>query len=55
MKWWEIVDEHVVIRETCGYDAIAKIDVVDLPEVMKFLKICHNYEKMQRIGEKNSE
>ena len=49
MKWWEIVNEHTVIRETCGYDVIADVNVVDLPEVLSFLKICHNYTKLKRI------
>ena len=49
MNWWEIIDEHTVIRETCGYDMIKDVDVVDMPEVLHFLKICHNYTKMQTI------
>ena len=48
-NWWEIIDEHTVIRETCGYDLISQVDIVDLPEVLHFLKICHNYKKMKNI------
>ncbi len=48
MKWWEVIEEHDIIRETVGYDMISEIDVVDLPEVLHFLKICHNYTKMKR-------
>ena len=49
MKWWQTIDEHQIIRETCGYDFIAEVDIVDLPEVINFLRICHNYTKMQNI------
>ena len=47
MKWYEIVDEHIVIRETCGYDIISEIPISDLPNVLHFLKICHNYIKIK--------
>jgi hypothetical protein len=55
MKWWDIIDEHTVIRETVGYDVLKDIDLADMPEVIKFLKICHNCIKMQNIGEQKSE
>lgn len=47
------VIEHMVIRETIGYKEIEKIDIVDLPEVMSFLKIVWNYEKMVRLEKNN--
>lgn len=46
----QIIDEHTVIRETVGYKLIEKIDVVDLPEVLKFLNIVWNYMKMVEIS-----
>jgi hypothetical protein len=45
----QTIDEHILIRETCGYETISKVDVFDIPQVLKFLKICHNYTKMQNI------
>ena len=49
MSWWKTMDEHTVIRETVGYDGIKDVEVYDLPEVLHFLKICHNYTKMKNI------
>lgn len=49
MKWWERYLEHETIRETVGYDAIAKVELEDLQPVMEFLKIVHNYIKMTEI------
>ena len=47
MKDIDIVDEHTLIRDTVGYEMISKIDdVFDIPEVLKFLKIVDNYNKM---------
>jgi len=55
MSWWETMDEHMVIRETVGYDVIKDVELHDLPNVLQFLKICWNYTKMKNIGEKKSE
>lgn len=55
MNWWDIIDEHMVIRETCGYDVLKDVEVIDMPNVIKFLKICYNYTNMKNIGEKKSE
>jgi hypothetical protein len=49
MKKIQTIQEHIVIRETCGYDVISQIDVFDLPQVLHFLNICHNYMKLKRI------
>lgn len=49
MKWFDIIDEHTVIRETVGYDMIREVDIIDLPQVLEFLKIVHNYIKMKDI------
>jgi len=51
MNALDIIDEHIIIRETIGYDGIKDIDVVDLPEVLKFLKIVYNYNKMVKLND----
>ena len=51
MNQLQTIDEHIIIRETVGYDVIKDIEVYDLPHVLQFLKICHNYLKMQSIKE----
>jgi hypothetical protein len=43
------IEEHIVIRETIGYERLNDFDVMDIPEVLKFLKIMHNYIKMKQI------
>ena len=45
----EIMDQHIVIRETVGYEGIKNIEVYDLPQVIDFLQIVYNYNKMQNI------
>lgn len=45
----EIMDQHIVIRETVGYEGIKDIEVYDLPQVIDFLQIVYNYNKMQNI------
>lgn len=49
MNELQIIDEHILIREMCGYDIIDKIDVLDIPQVIQFLNICNNYLKMKNI------
>lgn len=49
MNALDIIDEHIIIRETIGYEGIKDIDLVDLPEVLKFLKIVYNYQKLGNI------
>ena len=46
----DIIDEHIIIRETIGYDGIKDVNLVDLPEVLKFLKIVHNYKKIKKLS-----
>ena len=48
----EIIDEHIIIRETIGYDGIKDVDICDLPSVLQFLKIIHNYKKILKLSEK---
>jgi hypothetical protein len=49
MNWLELSLEHETIRETVGYSVIEKIELEDIPTVMEFLKIVHNYIKMINI------
>jgi len=51
MSHLDIIDKHIVIRETIGYEGIKDIEVYDLPEVLNFLKIVFNYQRMQRLLE----
>jgi len=46
----KIIDEHIIIRETIGYKALENIEVCDIPNVIKFLKIVFNYTKMKNIN-----
>lgn len=34
-----IVEEHMIIRDTIGYEELSKIDICDLPEVLNFLRV----------------
>ena len=43
------IDEHQIIRETVGYEFLNNIELHDIPEVMKFLKIIYNYKKIKHI------
>ena len=47
MKPTEIIDEHLLIRQTVGYDFLKNIELCDLPNVLRFLMIVWNYQKMQ--------
>jgi hypothetical protein len=40
----------MIIRNTIGYDLISEIDVCDVPNVLKFLKIVDNYINMSEIN-----
>jgi len=51
---FEIIDEHIIIRETIGYEALNDIPVADIPQVLSFLKIVFNYKKMKKINGKKS-
>ena len=44
-----LIDEHLIIRETVGYDFLNNVAIEDIPEVIKFLKIIFNYTKMNNI------
>lgn len=48
----DIVDEHIIIRETVGYDFLKDIEVSDLPPIIDFLKVVHNYNRItQKLKE----
>lgn len=42
-----IIDHHSIIRETVGYDFINKIETHNLPEVIQFLTVVYNYNRMK--------
>ena len=52
MNALDLIDEHIIIRETVGYEFLTDVELVDIPEVMKFLKIVYNYKKLKAIDEK---
>lgn len=52
MKPLDLIDEHQIIRETVGYEFLNDVELCDIPEVMKFLKIVWNYKKIKLIEEK---
>lgn len=47
MNSLDIIDHHFVIRETVGYEFINKIEIHDLPEVIQFLTVVYNYNRMK--------
>jgi hypothetical protein len=47
------IDEHEIIRETVGYTFLKNVDLCDIPEVMKFLKIIYNYKKINNINKQD--
>ena len=44
-----LIDEHLIIRETVGYDFLNNVAIEDIPEVIKYLKLVFNYTKMNNI------
>lgn len=50
MKHLDIIDEHIIIRETIGYDALKNIEIYDLPAVLEFLNIVYNYNKLVKLS-----
>ena len=49
MNALDLVEEHIIIRETIGYEALNDIEIEDIPEVIKFLKIVYNYNRMSNL------
>ena len=52
MSKLQTIDEHMIIRETIGYDVISEFEIHDLPVVLDFLKVVWNYRKMCEIEKK---
>lgn len=48
----QIIEEHLIIRETIGYDFFKTIKIENVPYVLDFLKIVNNYEKINRLYKK---
>lgn len=57
INFLDIVNEHVAIRKTTGYEILDKVSIVDMDQVIKFLIIATNYINMQEAlgNESNSE
>lgn len=55
MNHIDIIDEHLIIRETVGYEVLNQVPIEDMPKVMEFLKIVYNYNRMKRVVEENRE
>jgi predicted butyrate kinase (DUF1464 family) len=49
MKKLQIIEEHLLIRNTISYELISKLEVYDIPSVLHFLNIVQNYIKMDKI------
>lgn len=49
MKDLDIIDHHLIIRDTVGYEIINRIQLSDIPKVMEFLTIAYNYQRMKRL------
>ena len=45
----DLIDEHLIIRETVGYGFLNKVAIEDIPEVLKFLKLVFNYTKIKQL------
>ena len=45
----DLIDEHLIIRETVGYEFLNKVPIEDIPEVLRFLKVVFNYTKMNEL------
>ena len=43
----DLINNHIVIRETVGYNFLNNIAIEDIPEVMEFLKLVFNYIKIK--------
>ena len=55
MNHIDIIDEHLIIRETVGYEVLNQVPIEDMPKVLEFLKIVYNYNRMKRVVKDNKE
>ena len=53
MNHIDIIDEHLIIRETVGYEVLNQVPIEDMPKVMEFLKIVYNYNRMKKVAGDN--
>jgi hypothetical protein len=49
----EIMDQHIIIRDTIGYESIKDIEIYDLPQIIEFLTIIWNYTIMSNLIKEN--
>mgnify|MGYP003347369693 FL=1 len=45
----DIIDHHLFIRQTVGYEVLSQVPIEDMPKVMEFLKIVYNYNRMKLV------
>jgi hypothetical protein len=57
MKPLDLIDEHLIIRirETVDYEFLNNVELVDIPEIMGFLKIVYNYKKINNLTKLTNE
>ena len=53
MNTLDLIEEHIIVRETVGYEVLNNIEIEDIPEVIKFLKIIYNYKRMSNLENKS--
>lgn len=53
MNTLDLIEEHIIVRETVGYEILNNIEIEDIPEVIKFLKIIYNYKRMNNLENKS--
>ena len=53
MNTLDLIEEHIIVRETVGYEVLNNIEIEDIPEVIKFLKIIYNYKRMTNLKNKS--
>lgn len=53
MNTLDLIEEHIIVRETVGYEVLNNIEIEDIPEVIKFLKIIYNYKRMTNLKQKD--
>jgi len=53
MNTLDLIEEHIIVRETVGYKVLNNIEIEDIPEVIKFLKIVYNYKRMTNLENKS--
>ena len=53
MNTLDLIEEHIIVRETVGYEVLNNIEIEDIPEVIKFLKIVYNYKRMSNLENKS--